>query len=336
MKIGMVLASKRLLAVIIVVVVVVALASFTAGYYVGYNAGFTAVPKVMRIGYLMADIHHTPFFVAFSMGFYEDEGIVPKRLEYVNGPAQMIAFSAGDLDGGYVGVVPALMAKAKGVDLVIVASANLEGSALVAKNEIKSLLELDGKVVGTPGIGTIQDCLLYMIEKKFNITMVHQHYKVSDLPIALEKREVDAYIAWEPFATEAVIKGIGQIIYTSHDIMPSHQCCVFYVSGKIYREQPDLLRKMLKAHIRSVKFIIANGTDSMKIFSNATGKPFEVVEKSWRNIIWDYRPNVESMKMFVEYLIKQGKINADDVPDIDKFIDAAFPADLRELLEEMK
>ncbi|MCS7114191.1 MAG: ABC transporter substrate-binding protein [Nitrososphaerota archaeon] len=330
----MFLTSKRLFAVIIAVIM--ASASFAAGYHIGYNAGLTAAPKVVRVGYLMADIHHTPFFVAFSKGFYENEGIAPKRLEYVNGPAQMIAFSAGDLDAGYVGVVPALMAKAKGVDLVIVASSNLEGSAIVSKNEIKSVLELDKRVVGAPGIGTIQDCLLYMIERKFNITVAHQHYKVSDLPAALEKGEIDAYIAWEPFATEAAAKGIGHIIYASRDILPNHQCCIFYVSGKIYREQPDLLRKLLKVHIRAIRFVIDNGTDSMKIFSNTTGKSMEVVENSWKNIIWDYHPNVESIKLFVKYLIEQGKISIEDVPDIDKFVDEAFPADLRKLLEEME
>jgi NitT/TauT family transport system substrate-binding protein len=310
-------------------------AGFVAGYYVGYNAGSAGTLSVVRIGYLMADIHHTSFLVAFSKGFYEEEGIAPKRLEYVNGPAEMMAFSAGELDAGYVGVVPALTAKAKGVDLVIVASANLEGSALVSKLEIKNVSELDGKVVGTPGIGTIQDCLLYMVEKKFNVTVTHQHYRVSDLPIALAKGEVDAYIAWEPFATEAVVDGIGHIIYTSHDILPNHQCCIFYVSGKIYREQPDLLKKLIKVHIKAMNFIVNNGADAMKIFSNMTGKPMEIIENSWERMVWDYHPNIESMKAFVGYLIEQGKISPEDVPDVDKFISEAFPADLQNLLEEM-
>lgn len=324
---------KKLFAFI--VAAIIACASFAVGYYVGYNAGFTAAPKVVRIGYLMADIHHTSFFVAFSKGFYEAEGIVPKRLEYVNGPAEMMAFSSGDLDAGYVGVVPALTAKAKGIDIVIVASANLEGSALVSKHEITSILELDGKIVGTPGIGTIQDCLLYMVERKFNITVVHNHYRVSDLPIALAKGELDAYIAWEPFATEATVNGIGHVICTSHDILPKHQCCIFYVSGKIYREQPDLLKKLIKVHVRAMNFINSNSEDSMKIFSNATGKSMEIIESAWGSMIWNYYPNVESMKLFVKYLIEQGKISANDVPDIDMFINNAFPTGLREILEEM-
>lgn len=51
------------------------------------------------------------------------------KLEYVNGPTEMIALAAGDLDAGYAGVVPALIARSQEVDLRIVASANLEGSA---------------------------------------------------------------------------------------------------------------------------------------------------------------------------------------------------------------
>jgi NitT/TauT family transport system substrate-binding protein len=206
---------------------------------------------------------------------------------------------------------------------------------LVSKLDIKVVSELDGKVVGTPGIGTIQDCLLYMVEKKFNITVTHQHYRVSDLPIALGKGEVDAYIAWEPFATEAVVDGIGHIIYTSHDILPNHQCCIFYVSGKIYREQPDLLKKLIKVHIKAMKFIVNNGADAMKIFSNMTGKPMEIIENSWERMVWDYHPNIESMKAFVGYLVEQGKIRPEDVPDVDKFISEVFPAGLQNLLEEM-
>ncbi len=81
------------------------------------------------------------------------------------------ALVAGDLDTGYVGVVPALISKSQQADFVIVASANLEGSAIVAKPEIQNIQDLNGKTVGTPGIGTIQASLLYMVQKEFDITV---------------------------------------------------------------------------------------------------------------------------------------------------------------------
>ncbi|RLI05430.1 hypothetical protein DRO26_02210 [Candidatus Bathyarchaeota archaeon] len=55
-------------------------------YYVGYEAGYrNAESKIftrVRIGYLVVDVHHTAFFVAYSKGWYEDEDIKPIRMEY--------------------------------------------------------------------------------------------------------------------------------------------------------------------------------------------------------------------------------------------------------------
>jgi NitT/TauT family transport system substrate-binding protein len=326
--------SKKLLATVIAAVIIAA-ASFATGYYVGYDAGSAGAPTIVRIGYLTADIHHMPFFVAFSKGFYEEEGILPKRFEYTNGPTEMLAFSAGDLDAGYAGIGPLLTAKSNGVDIVAVASSNLEGSAIVAKPEIKTVQDLNGKTVGTPGIGTLQASMLFMVEKNLNIKVNATHYAgPTGLPIALSKGEIDAYIAWEPFDAEAVVNGYGHVIYTSHDILPYHQCCVLWVSGKIYREQPDLMKKLIRAHIKAMQFVINDQTDAMNIFANMTGKSVAIVKESWNRMIWNYTLNIESIKTFAGYLIEQGYIKSANVPDIDKFVSAACPVD-QSLLEEI-
>jgi len=241
----------------------------------------------------------------------------------------MLAFAAGDLDAGYVGVVPALISKSKGTDFVIVASANLEGSAIVAKSNINTAQDLNEKRVGTPGIGTIQDSLLFMVEEQLNITTVHVAYGgPSLLPLAFEKGEIDAYIAWEPFAAEVVVKGLGHVVYTSHDIMPGHQCCVLYVSGKMFREQPDLAKKLIKIHLKAMKFVTEHPNDAMAIFANRTGKALDIVQESWKRMIWDYKVNTASMKSFVTYLIQQGKIQSTDVPNVDDFINNAVDTKL--------
>lgn len=296
---------------------------FGIGYYVGYQMGYeTAYLTPVRIGYLVADIHQIAFFVAYYQGFYEEEGIRPIRLEYVNGPSQMLGFAAGDLDAGYVGIVPALISKSKGADFKIVASANLEGSAIITKPEIKSAQDLDGKTVGTPGIGTIQDALLSMFEKKYSISTIHKSYSgPSQLPLDFEKGQIDAYIAWEPFVAETFVKGLGNINYTSHDILPFHQCCVFYVSGKIFREQPALAKRLVKVHFKAMKYVVEHPEDAEKIFAERTGKSMDVVQESWKRMIWDYHLNVTSINSFAKYLIEQHKIESADVPNVEQFIE---------------
>jgi NitT/TauT family transport system substrate-binding protein len=313
---------RKWLVIFLISLISLAAVCFTMGYYVGYKAGYDAAYLTpVRIGYLVADIHQIAFFVAYYEGFYEEEGIRPIRLEYVNGPAQMLAFAAGDLDAGYVGIVPALISKSKGTDFKIVASANLEGSAIITKPEIKSAQDLNGKTVGTPGVGTIQDALLSMFEKKFGISTTHKSYSgPSTLPLDFEKGQIDAYIAWEPFVAEAFVKGLGNINYTSNDILPHHQCCVFYVSGKIFREQPDLAKRLVKVHFKAMKYVVDHPEDAKKIFAERTGKSIDVVHESWKRMIWDYRLNVTSIKIFANYLIEQGKIESNVIPDIEQFI----------------
>jgi len=315
---------RKLLLMFLIAVVTSAAFFFSIGYYVGYRAGYDAAFLTpVRVGYLVADIHQIAFFVAYYEGFYEEEGIRPIRLEYVNGPTEMMAFAAGDLDIGYVGVVPALTSKSKGADFVIVASANLEGSAIVAKPEIKTVHDLNGKTVGTPGIGTIQDSLLYMVERRFNISVIRYPTAIPLLPLAFEKGEIDAFIAWEPFAAEVAVKGLGNIIYTSHDILPNHQCCVLYVSGRVFRERRDLAKRLIKIHLRAMKFVFEQADKAQQIFANRTGKAIDVVKESWKRMIWDYNLNVTSMKTFVNYLLERGTIKSTDVPNVDDFINTA-------------
>lgn len=318
--------SERFLVPLLVVILISAAFFFSVGYYVGYRVGYDAAYLTpVRVGYLVADIHQIAFFVAYYERFYEDEGIRPIRLEYVNGPTEMLYLVAGDLDAGYVGVVPALISKSQQADFVIMASANLEGSAIVAKSEIQNIQDLNGKTVGTPGIGTIQASLLYMVRKKFDITINTIDYAgPTGLPLDFEKGIIDAYIAWEPFVAEAVVKGLGHVIYTSHDILPAHQCCVFYVSGKVFREQPNLAKKLIKIHLRAMKYVTERPNDAMKIFADRTGKPMDVVQESWERMIWDYHVNTTSVKTFVNYLLEQGKIKGTDVPNVDQFVNNAI------------
>ncbi len=70
-------------------------------------------PSTVRIGYLLGDLHHLPFFVAQDKGFFKDEGINVQVVgPFDAGPAEMDALAANQLDMGYVGISPAILAAA--------------------------------------------------------------------------------------------------------------------------------------------------------------------------------------------------------------------------------
>jgi len=321
---------EKTLVLLVLVLLALSLSSY-AGYRLGYEAGRGSVTTV-RMGYLVGDIHQIGCFVGRELELFEKEagsGYRFRYLEYVNGPAEMADFVAGELDAGYVGVVPALIALSQGADLKIVASANLEGSALVARKGIENVWGLDGKRVGTPGLGTIQDSMLSMIENKEGITVSHRHYSgPSTLPLALEKGEVDGYIAWEPYCAEAVVNGTGQVVYTSHDILPDHQCCVFYVSGELLRKDRRLALSLVRAHLKAMQVVEDNENLAMHIFSSRTGKSMNVVQESWKRMVWDPTPNEESIRIFTRTLLEAGKITG--VENVEAFVRDALDLTLLE------
>ncbi|MEM2872790.1 MAG: ABC transporter substrate-binding protein [Nitrososphaerales archaeon] len=300
-------------------------AIFLAGTAVGYYyASLTIKPtgyEPVRIGYLTGDIHQSPFFIAYAQEWYQEEGIAPIKKEYINGPTQMNAFVAGELDAGYVGCSPAMITASQGAELVILASSNKEGSAIVAKPGINSVEELNNTKVGTPGIGTIQDIMLGMVEEEFNIKVTHVSYSVTSLPLALDSGDIDAFIAWEIFCADAVVNGVGNVIYTSHDILPDHQCCVFWVSQKLYNEKPDVVKSLVRVHVRALKYIQENSTGAQQSIATITARTLAVVQNAWPRMAWGYHVNTDSMVTFANAMITQGKMTLPEgVPDANTFV----------------
>lgn len=124
-----------------------------------------AGPGELRLGYIAKDLHQLALHVGLKEGLFEKVGLVPGRnlslRPYPNGVAIMQAFSAGELDAAYLGVVPALLKSVNDrVPIAVVAGANQEGSALVTKAGIDRVEDLAGLRVAIPQVGTVQYVLL--------------------------------------------------------------------------------------------------------------------------------------------------------------------------------
>ena len=125
----------------------------------------------VSMGYLTGDLHQFARLVASNstvgggVSLFEKYGVhvtSPNLAGYANGAVEMDAFAASSINMGYLGAPPVLLKVINsGVDVKIVGLVNSEGSAIVAANSITSFSQLEGKVVGTPGPGSIQH-LLFM------------------------------------------------------------------------------------------------------------------------------------------------------------------------------
>lgn len=295
-----------------------------------------AADKEITYGYLVANIHDPYVMIMKEKKLLDAEGLKVKWGEYLSGASLMQFMTSGELDFGVLGVVPAMITRAQGVDVVMLASANSEGSGLVVKPSIKTMEDLDGTTIGTPGIGSIQDAMLDMIAKQYGIKILHNSMKVTDMALFLSKGEIDGFIAWEPIPANAVDLGYGRLLATSHDIFPGHQCCVLVARGDLIKKDPDAVRKVMRAFMKAFAFNKSNPGDVVTFEEKYTGMSKKTLETAMTNVGFPDPPyvNIGSVKELADGLISSGKIQKDVIKDLDKFMESLYdPFFLKEYLQ---
>ncbi len=240
--------------------------------------------KEVRVGY-QPSTHHIAEFISMQKGWFTQETGIPfTDKEFIGGAPEMEAMMAGELDIAYVGATPALNAIAKGLEAKIVASANNEGSALVMRNDFNYTgpRDLIGKKIATLPRPSIQDTVL-------RVWLLNNSIKPEELDIkfmsgaemltSLSSGAIDGFISPEPGPTQAEMKGIGKIVVNSSD-MWMHPCCVVVVSDKLIKEDPDLVKNIVKTHIKAMKYIDTNENETINISSNKLKLAPEILKTS--------------------------------------------------------
>jgi NitT/TauT family transport system substrate-binding protein len=291
-------------------------------------------PSTVRIGYLLGDLHQLPFFVAQEKGFFSEEGL---NVEVVGpfeaGPAEMDALAANQIDMGYVGVAPAVMAAARKIPLSIVSGVNLEGSGLVTGMDINGVAELKSKKIATPAPGSIQYVMFGMLLDGNNLSyndveLFPGTVKPPDMPQSLQTGRIDGYFVWEPFVAKSVVGGYGKVLVESKDIWPGHPCCVIVTAGDFGRSHDGTVASVIRAHRRAIDFIAANPAEAKSIAGKWTKLDPAVIDNAFQRVKYTYSLNKDDIKKFVGDIISLGEkgiikpiITATDVPDLDTFVE---------------
>lgn len=274
----------------------------------------------VRIGYLRNDLHHLAAWVAIDKGFFRGEGVDVEVAGVFNaGPEEMSAFASKSIDIGYLGVAPSATGLAnKSARVKAVALANAEGSSVVVSKDspIRDVRDLAGKTVAIPGYASVQDFLLRKALEgagvdplKVNIIVI----KPPEMIVALDSKQIDAFIAWEPNPSKAVTMGIGRVLISSSTIWKDHPCCVVAVEEDFLRENPQGVRAFLKAHVKATEYIRKNPEEALRIGMKYTGMDEATVREAIRHIQYQYVAKENDIKEYAKYLLKFGYVKAMDI-----------------------
>lgn len=296
-------------------------------FLMGFQTTAFGADREINFAYLVADQLHEPApMIMKEKKLLEAEGLKVKWGEFLAGAFVMQHMASGEIDAATCGAVPTMITQGRGVDVVMIAGSNAEGSRIVVADHIKSVKDLDGKRIGTPGIGSIQDAMVDMVARKHGLKIMHKHMKVSDMPIFLKKGEIDGFIAWEPNCSRSVDMGYGHFLLESNDILPGHQCCVLVVKGELIRKEPDTVRKIMRAYMRAFGYFITEPEETIEKMVHYTKLSRKVVDMALPCVKHEYPPfiNVPSLKVMAEGLVKGGKIKKGVIKNMDEFVSKTY------------
>lgn len=192
-------------------------------------------------------------------------GIKVEEHVFAKGLDVMQAIIAGELDVGTTASEAAILGRAGGAPIYVVAGFARGGARLVGRSDqpLKTVKDLKGKRVGVTR-GAIQDVLLLAELHRHGLTASDQagkdvrlvYLSYADLNQALLGRNIDAMMQSEPQSSQAINKGYGNEILKPYDTVIGEPVRTMVMTEKFYKEQRPLAEKFMHCFVLATKTFI--------------------------------------------------------------------------------
>jgi len=279
-----------------------------------------------------AEVDYAAVWVAEGLGYYEKEGIKIERKTYANGPAALLDMPSGSVDAVMAAIAPFMQFVARGGELKMVMSLTKGNAALVGLKKYTSYKQLDGKKVGTPGIGTVHDAVLGYAERTMGFKVQRVFGKITDISVMIDKGEVEAFIGWEPASATAIAQ--SDKIHYIQQLPPikNAESLELAFSPKMLKENPDVVMRFVRATLRGIEYIRTQPKEKVadllaKKMNDPKAIPV-ILNAMGSVILTEPKIDMPSTRIILETIAKQGKIPEDLVKDVDgwvgKYVDYSY------------
>jgi NitT/TauT family transport system substrate-binding protein len=211
----------------------------------------------VRFAFPAKSLNYLPMTLGRDKGMFHAEGIELQMI-LVSSTIQVTALTTGDID--FSGAQSQVMAgAARGLPVKVVGFQTIKPSFwLIAKPEIKSMAELKNKIIGITAIGSSTDTLARFLLTKNGLTPDRDVALLgtgttANILTAMKAGTIHAGVLSPPFNAMAKQLGYRTLAYFGDYVEQS--LSGLGTSEKLIRERPDLVKRMLVAMIKSLRFI---------------------------------------------------------------------------------
>ncbi|MFI0939843.1 aliphatic sulfonate ABC transporter substrate-binding protein [Streptomyces sp. NPDC021020] len=196
------------------------------------GSGAQGGTQKIRFGYI-ADFNGASLLaIADDQGLWKKHGLSPSIKVFTNGPIQIQALGAGDLDFGYIGP-GAMWLPAGGKAKVIAIDTLTDADRVIAQPGITSIEQLRGRKVGVPE-GTSGEMILNLALKKAGLTekdVKKVPMDPSTLVAAFSSGQIDGAGFYYPLIA-TIKKRVPKLVELAADTdFPDHAFPTAFVSG---------------------------------------------------------------------------------------------------------
>lgn len=251
-------------------------------------------------------------------------------ITYFTVPGDMTnALLTDSIDLAYIGVTIGVVARSKDQPIIIVANQAGKGTAIVARanSPIKSIADLKGKRVGNLPT-SIHDILLREELKKANlkldeVTLIR--LTPADMPLALQRGDIDAFSGNEPNSTQAIIAGYGRVVMYPYDNAVGTINVGVLSSEKTAKQKAEMMRVWAQAHAKATDELARNPEQWADLVTREWGYDRAATRRSMDNIELKWRMDeafMSQLSAFSDRLKGLGVIQS--VPDPKRLVVADF------------
>jgi NitT/TauT family transport system substrate-binding protein len=323
------------------------------------NNEVSSQSRTLRIGYF-PNLNHAQAVIGLQQegdfqrilnanNSNDNDGVKVESFVFNAGPSAIEALFGGQIDVAYVGPNPAINGylASGGQGIRIISGVASGGASFVVRNDsgIESMKDLGDKKFASPQLGNTQDVALrkYLMDNGFKTTENGGNVTVvpitpADILTLMLKKEIDGAWVPEPWATRLVKEANGKIFVDERELWPPDGKFVtanIIARSDYLKENPDIIKRLLQAHIDKTVWINENKEQAITTFNGALKKitgqtiPEDEIRDALMRLELTYDPIKESLFKMADNAYELGYLgNGGSKMDLSNIFDLTILNDI--------
>lgn len=275
-------------------------------------------------------------FIAEEKGYFAEEGLNVETFKFSSGKLALDSMLAGGADIATTADFPIALAGLSNQEFYVIATIGQgDDIKVIARKDsgISSIQDLQGKIIATKkgGGGELFMIKLFEIEGIPLESVSITYMDPPDLPFAIVRGDIDAFIVWEPHISNAKRElGENAIIFAPKNIYG--ETWNLAVSKRFAEENPEAVKKFLRALIKAENFYNENREESIEITEKHSGATEEVAIAFFNNFNMEVsfgKILKNQVEEAAQWSIDQKMVTNTEPPNYDKMFKTDFLKELR-------